>query len=130
MRKSHVRFLLALACGRGVQLEIMDADIIEKWRFRLAQAGAAFIEAMPLQKREHYVYNFMKYREGERELCYILKDMYGFDVQTEDQKNTEANQTRAGSAQQAVRISRVAILVSLLSFGLAVYSVFVAKGGN
>jgi len=45
MSKSHVPFLLALACGRGVQLEIMKADVIEKLRFRLAQAGAANVDA-------------------------------------------------------------------------------------
>ena len=81
-------------------------------------------------ERETYVWLFAKHTEADSELCYALNDRFGFKLKTEEQKNTDAAQTRAVSSKRAIVISIIATGISLLSFGFAVYSVYVVKGGN
>ena len=68
--------------------------------------------------REDYVLYFVQH--PEQELCYVLNEKHGFNLKTEEEKNTWAAQVRAVSARCALGISLFALGIAALSLAFSV----------
>ena len=70
--------------------------------------------------RDEHVYYFVQHPEQDRELCYVLNEKHGFNLKTEEEKNTWAAQVRAVSARCALGISLFALGIAALSLAFSV----------